>query len=84
MVVRGVKRSAGEYNGVKYDNIMIHCDCQNDGTMLCGDPVDVLKIKTPVFYNELSRLGCGDPSDLVGLDIRPRYNRYGSVDGFDL
>lgn len=84
MLVRGVKQSKGQYNGIEYDNIVIHCDAVNDGSMLCGEPVEMLKIKTPLFYSELSRLGCGSPADIVGLDIRPRYNRYGNVDGFDI
>lgn len=84
MLVKGVKQSRGEYNGNPYDNIMIHCTSVNDGSMLCGEPVEILKIKTPLFYSELSRHGAGDPAELIGLDIRPRYNRYGNVEGFDI
>lgn len=84
MLVRGIKRSTGEYNGRPYDNIMIHCTAPNDGSMLAGEPVEILKIKTALFYEELGRLGCGDPAELVGLNIRERYNKFGNVVGIDI
>lgn len=84
MLVRGIKRSTGEYNGRSYDNIMIHCTAPNDGSMLAGEPVEILKIKAPLFYEEFGRLGCGELSELVGLDIRERYNKFGNVVGFDI
>ena len=83
MFVRGVKRATGNYNGNDYDNIMIHCDTVDDGTMLCGEPVDVVKIKTPVFNQVMNRLGM-TVDDLVGKEIRVYYNKYGAADSFDV
>lgn len=83
MFVSGVKRATGNYNGNDYDNMMIHCHCINDGSMLCGDPVDIVKIKTPIFNDIIGRLGV-KVEDLVGKHIRVYYNKYGAADGFDI
>lgn len=83
LTVRGVKQSSGEYNGNPYNNMVIHCIGLSDGSMLCGDPVEIVKVKAPIFMQTLSNIGL-EPADLIGCQIRLYYNKYGNVDGFDV
>lgn len=82
-LVRGVKHSAGEYQGNSYDNMMIHTLAPNDGKMLCGDPVEIIKVKTPIFNRVCQNCGI-QPLDLVNKEIRVHYDRYGQVIDFEI
>lgn len=82
-LVRGVKHSTGEYQGTAYDNMMIHVLAPNDGKMFCGDPVEIIKVKTPIFNRVCQSFGI-QPLDLVNKEIRVHYDRYGQAFDFEI
>lgn len=81
--VRGLKRSFGNYEGYDYDNILIHCDCPDDGKMLVGEPVEIVKIKAAVFSAICDRHKM-DIRGLKGSQIRVFYDKFGKAEDFDI
>lgn len=81
--VRGLKKSSGQYEGYDYDNILMHCDCSDDGKMLVGEPVEVVKVKAAVF-NTVCNRNKMDMRDLIGCQIRVFYDKYGKAEDFDV
>ena len=81
--VRGVKRLSGEYQGYPYDNIQLHCICSDDGKMLTGEPVEIVKLKAAVFNTVCDRNKM-DMRELVGCQIRVFYDKYGKAEDFDI
>lgn len=91
MEVICVKRSNGEYEGRAYDNTLIYGIVRNSENkqILCGDEVEMCKFKTPVFAEALERsIKAANNSDfkdvkgLLGLLIKPEYNKFGTCDDF--
>ena len=88
-----LKRKAGEYQGVKYDNYVIHCvnyDSTNQ-SLIFGPDTEDLKIKADTFAMELARnvASLNSPNvkrveDIEGLIIVPIYNKFGACTGFNL
>lgn len=82
-VIRGIKQSCGEYQSYKYDNIILHCVCSDDGKMLAGVPVDVVKVKKAAFNDIMNRNKMG-LDDFIGCTIRVFYDKYGKPEDFDI
>ena len=91
-VVVGVERSKGDFEAkdskekIAYDNIMLHCFVQDDSPkqrteLLEGNRTAVLKVKND--FDQYVSLN-GNPvkhfGELLGCEIKPYYNRYGSID----
>lgn len=83
VVCRGIKHSVGDYQGNPYDNMILHCDCSDDGKMVCGEPVEQIKVKTPVFNEILSRHKY-QVGDLIGAALRIYYGKFSVVDDFEI
>lgn len=91
MEVICVKRSSGEYEGRAYDNTLVYGFVRNSQNkqILCGDEVEMCKFKTSAFAEALERnINAVDNSDfkdvkgLLGLLIKPEYNKFGSCEDF--
>lgn len=70
MVVIGIARRKGDYNGNPYDNKMLYClrpADVNRGEV--GQISEVIKVKTVDFPSIIE----------VGMEIEPVYDRYGRV-----
>lgn len=93
MTVISVKSSVGEYQGVKYDNVLVYA-MNPDSTnpkVLAGCEVEQLKIKTPEFnamlYRNIGALNnpeIKEVKDIIGLMISPTYGKFGVVSDFTL
>lgn len=71
MVVVGIQASKGEYNGVQYDNVKLHCLVEADVSKgHQGQLTEVVKIPKVLF--DESTVSIGD-------EITPLYDRYGRV-----
>lgn len=81
--IRGVKPSSGNYQGYDYSNFRLHCTSTDDGTMLAGDPVEIVTVKQVVCNAVCARYGI-TVSDLVGRQIRVFYNQFGKIEDFDI
>lgn len=74
MLVVGIQRSKGEYNGFKFDNYKLHClvpassDKEQEG-QLCEI------VKVPVAMFEASKVTVGD-------EITPLYDKFGRLVSF--
>lgn len=81
MIIRGLKRSSGEYEGYKYDNIVCHCLSDDNSGLLYGDAVEIVKVPYPVFMDWLA----GSELDAaVGMDVNFIYNKSGKVTAITL
>lgn len=71
MVIVGIQTSKGEFNGVQYDNVKIHCLVPADVSKgHLGQLTEVVKVPKVLF----------DSSGVdIGDDINPMYDRYGRV-----
>lgn len=82
--VRGVKHSAGEINGYPFDNMNMHCLCDvADIKMECGEPVEVVKVKTPIFEQTMKIRGYS-LDDLPGSVVRFIYDKWGKPQDFEI
>lgn len=81
--VRGLKRSSGNYEGYDYDNILLHCLCPDDGKMLAGEPVEIVKLKV-AFFNEACNRNKLGMDDLIGCQIRVIYGKFSKAEDFDI
>lgn len=80
MLILGIKRSSGEYEGNKYDNIVCHCK-NPDTIMMAGEAVEIVKVPYTVFSNFLE----GAPLETaIGLDVIFYYNRWNKVQTMQL
>lgn len=82
--VVGVSRKKGEYQGVQYDNVMLHTQFDADG-MLAGDAVKQFKVKVSqlgnVFCDAKTPQPIHIPEDcrqLVGHEIKIYCDTYGN------
>ena len=72
MLVIGVCRRSGEYNGFKFDNYLIFFDDPNKKVVFGSCP-DFEKVPVSVVEE------FGGVEALQGADIKFNYNRYGKV-----
>lgn len=85
--VMGVQRKSGEFNGIHYDNVVLHCLNDTPTTpTIAGDVCEMVKIKAElvgqVFAGAVKN--DNDLRDLVGCTIYPYFDRYGKVNRVDL
>ena len=71
MVVVGIQRSSGDYNGIAYDNYKLHCLVPADESKQQeGQLTDVVKVPKTMF----------EDSDItIGSVITPYYDKYGRL-----
>ena len=85
--VSGVTFKQGNFKDggreIAYANYYLHCVASPDKNTLAGFPCEILKVQEAVFLDESRRLNVG-VSDLIGADIRPYYDKYAKVCGFDI
>lgn len=78
MKVVGITEKSGEYQGIEYHNIMIHCIKESDDAY--GHITEVVKVKfgnvREVFGKAMS---AADWQNLVDKTVFVNYNRYGTV-----
>lgn len=81
--VKGIRRTSGEYEGSPFDNIYIHCIIPPDNATVCGELVEVFKLRTNVFNHlcDSMQVAC---NDLIGKNIRVFYDKYGRVEDFEI
>ena len=76
MIILGIARSKGEYEGNSYDNINFHCQ-DDTKEILAGTFTEVVKVKSTVLKHQF---GDGyDVTELLGQDVLFSYDRYGKV-----
>lgn len=86
MIIQGVRRNKGNYEGYDYDNYLIFVKSgKNDNipSDVIGDLVDIYKVKAAVFYSVFG-VTDKDAGTVRGLDILPVYNRYGKVESVQI
>lgn len=78
----GVQRKTGEFQGIRYDNIMVHC-INDDAKPACiaGGACESIKIKSEDVGRVFGGLVSNDSDfrSLIGMAIEPFYDRYGRV-----
>lgn len=64
-IIRGFKKSEGDYNGKHYDNYLLFCTVSNaQDTNVVGESVATIKVKTDVLKRCIP-----DSSKAVGLPV---------------
>jgi len=80
MVVIGIVRKSGEYEGQPYDNFVFHCVYPADLKNSVGNLTEAVKVKyskiTECFGKHLTD---NDVYSLVGEDLVFGYDKYGHV-----
>ena len=82
-LVKGIRRTSGEFDATPYDNTYIHCVVPPDNNTLAGKLVEVFKMRSMTFNAICDDLKIGI-SDLVGKNIRVFYDKYGRVEDFEI
>ena len=87
LIVKGVSRKSGSYEGQPYDNFYIHClnDSPSKPT-IAGDACEILKVKAYRLHEVLGGLVKSDADwrALVDCKIRAFYDRYGNAEQITL
>lgn len=83
LCVKGIRRTAGEYEGKPFDNTYLHCIAPPDKNTLCGELVEIVKVNSTTFTHLCDGLGVGF-GELVGAQVRIFYDKYGRVDDFEI
>lgn len=79
LTVIGVQEKQGTYQGVDYDNYIIHCTREDENAF--GVVSEQIKIKSKSVSDLFGfSMGNSDWCDLIGKNIRVFYNKYGNVD----
>ena len=79
--VVGVMEKKGNYQGVDYHNVMIHCINDNPATNCFGQTTETLKIKFALVKEVFGKaMSSADWQNLIGEAIKVTYNRFGNVD----
>lgn len=82
LIVKGVQRKSGEFQGNKYDNIVLHCLNDNPSTpTICGGACEMVKIKSHLVSEVFSGLVNNDADfrDLMEQPIQVFYDRFGNA-----
>ena len=78
----GIQRKSGDFQGIHYDNIMVHC-INDDPKPACiaGGACESIKIKSEDVHQVFGGLISNDSDfrSLIGMAINPFYDRYGRV-----
>lgn len=73
--VIGISRSQGDYNGIEYDNLILHCIKPADETKgQKGQLCEIIKVKTSNV----------DIIPDINSFISPIYNRFGQVQSIEI
>lgn len=87
LIVKGVQRQTGDFQGKHYDNILLHCLNNNPlNPTICGDVCETVKIKSQLVYEVFGGLVSTDQDFRALLDqgIMPYYDRYSRVQKIDI
>lgn len=79
--VLGWAHKQGEYNGFKYDNIVLHVATKNMN--VSGTAVEQIKVKVPVFSNFLLESDVTE-NELIGRTIDLQYGRHDLLESLEL
>lgn len=87
LIVKGVQRQTGTFEGKQYDNILLHC--LNNAPVnptICGDVCETVKIKTQMVYDVTGGLIKTDSDFRALLDqgIMAYYDRFQRVQKIDI
>lgn len=80
LICKGVQRKTGEFQGNKYDNVMLHClNTTPSSPCIAGDACETIKIKSAEVYQVFGGLIKTDADwrELIDQAIQPFYDRYG-------
>lgn len=87
LIIKGVQRQTGTYEGKQYDNILLHCLNNNPANpTICGDVCETIKIKTQLVSEVFGGLVNND-NDFRALMDQPIiafYDRFSRVQKVDL
>lgn len=79
--VVGVQEKKGNYQGVDYHNVMIHCINDNPAVNCFGQTTETLKVKFALVKEVFGKpMSSADWQNLIGEAIKVTYNRFGNVD----
>lgn len=79
LTVIGVQQKNGTYQGVAYDNYVLHCTREDENAF--GVVSEQVKIKSKSVSDIFGiSMNNSDWADLIGKTIRVFYNKYGNAD----
>lgn len=79
--VVGVQEKIGNYQGVDYHNVMIHCINDYPLVNCFGQTTETIKVKFALVKEVFGKpMSSADWQNLVGKAIKVTYNRFGNVD----
>lgn len=87
LIVKGVSRKNGNYEGNAYDNFYIHClNTAPSKPTISGDACEILKVKANRVHEILGGMVKTDSDwrGLVDMQIRAYYDRYGNVEKIEI
>ena len=87
LIVKGVQRQTGTFEGKQYDNILLHClNNAPANPTICGDTCETVKIKTQMVYDVTGGLIKTDSDFRALLDqpIMAYYDRFQRVQKIDI
>ena len=79
MIVKGILRNSGVYEGNNYDNYVIYGsnESKKGRTVICGDPTDLaIKVKSDILHEMVKE---SDVPKLLGHNVDFYYNSYKNV-----
>ena len=88
MILAGLKRKSGEYQGKKYDNFYLGILVTDSGasSLIAGSDFTELKIKAEDFVSALDRNikalnspNVKEAKDIIGLEIVPAFSTFQGV-----
>lgn len=79
LTVIGVQQKKGNYQGVAYDNYILHCTREDENAFgVVSEQIKIKSFSVPdVFGVSMSN---SDWNELIGKNIRVFYNKYGNAD----
>lgn len=87
LIVKGVSRKNGNYEGNAYDNFYIHClNTSPSKPTIAGDACEILKVKANRVQEILGGMVKTDSDwrGLVDMQIRAYYDRYGNAEKIEI
>lgn len=73
MFILGAELRVGNYEGRDYSNIILYCDKKGDNCY--GQCIEAIKVKSSLLIGVL----VATVQELVGLQVKVNYNRFGQV-----
>lgn len=80
LIVKGVQRKAGTFDGHSYDNFNLHClNTQPSSPCIAGDACEIIKVKADQVLSIFGGLIKSDADwrALIDQPIEPYYDRFG-------